>query len=161
MTTGPCPDYLALVARSADGSIAPAESERLDEHLRSCDACRAALDAQRDVRAWLVARPALAASPDLFVKVRDALEREARGPLGVDYRRWAWRLAPIAAAVVIAAAWDVSTTANTASTASAYSDVPVTSVLFSGDVSDDSLLSVLLTSSPDATLADYLKEREQ
>jgi hypothetical protein len=93
-----------LLARAADDpSFGDAE---LDAHLAACDACRTSLGDQRAVAAWLQARPADAPSAGFAARVAarlDDLEAD-EGMLGLaNWRAWGGGLAPVAAALTLAA----------------------------------------------------------
>jgi anti-sigma factor RsiW len=99
-----CSDAVRLLARAADDpSFGDAA---LDAHLAACDACRAALGEQRAVSARLHARPADAPSQGFSARVAAALDRHEAdtGMLGLaNWRAWGGGLAPVAAALMLAA----------------------------------------------------------
>ena len=151
-----CPAYIEQLARAAEVPPGEPVESSVAEHLETCAGCRAALEAQRAVRTMLMARPALAASPAMRVRVREAVERE-RGLIGgVDFRRWTWRLVPIAAALALVTALGVTRADTDTSTATELSDLPVSAALYASDVSDTSALSLLLRADADAQLAAYV-----
>src|SRR3990172_4497440 len=81
----------------------------------------------------------------------------------LDFRRWTWRLVPVAAALSLAA-WVVVHNADTSqatpSSAAAFDeDLPVAAALWDESVSDTSLLSLMLRASANDRLADSYKER--
>jgi anti-sigma factor RsiW len=161
----PCPEYLSLIVRAADGALDVDGRRRLDAHTGTCGACRGALAVQQEVRAILAGRPAAAASEALRARVRAALDaaaaRRAQRTAGVDFRRWTWRLVPVATLLIVGAVYGVehwTTTASTGGTAVSLGDLPVSSVLYSTDVTEASMLSLLLQANADDTLADYLKD---
>lgn len=158
MTTDPCSDFVALLVHAADDSLPDlAERARLDRHLETCAACRQAHADQRASRAWLARRLPVEASPALRARVRAAIDRETPATTGIDFRRWTWRLAPLAAACALAAVWGVARTGAATELADA-SLLPVSAALFSEDASDTSILSLMLRASADDALADYWKE---
>jgi anti-sigma factor RsiW len=160
MTTDPCPDFVPLVVHAADDSLSDAtERARLDRHLATCAACRMALGSQRESRAWLTGRLPVQASPALRARVRLAIdqEQETFAVAGIDFRRWTWRLVPIAAACALAAVWGVARTGVGTEPADSPS-LPVSAALFSEEASDTSILSLMLRASADDALADYWKE---
>lgn len=163
MTTN-CETLEPLLARAAEAPGAwpldDGERARLSAHLASCESCRDALAAQAEARALLAARPALDASPAFRVRVRQALEAEAgRAPSLaelLDFRRWTWRLVPVAAAMIVATAIGLSTPlaetdADVAMTEAA-ADLPVAAALYSTNVTGESLLALMLTASADDRL---------
>jgi anti-sigma factor RsiW len=159
-----CPDYLALIVRAADGALDADGRTRLDAHVGSCAACRQALAAQREVRAMLADLPAVAAPGALRARVRAALEaggaRRVPWLAGADFRRWTWRLVPVAAALIVGAVYGVEHGAASApaDAAASVGDLSVSAALYSTDVTDASMLSLLLQANADDTLADYLKD---
>ena len=107
-----CSDAARFIARRADDSGLSPESipalidaqarDSFDAHLESCASCRAALDAQRAVSAWLRTRPANRVSPHFASRLAARLD-EASGWFGIaDWRAWTLRLAPVAAALALA-----------------------------------------------------------
>ena len=157
MRTPPaCPEFEALIVRAADGAADATDGERLADHVATCAACQHALAAQRDARALLSARPPLEASPSFHVRVRQIVEEEHERSLAnlLDFRRWTWRLAPIAVTLgIIAAVGVVRTSSAQAEAMSATAAVlPVSAALYSPTVSDASLLSLMLQTNVDDQL---------
>ena len=116
-----CGDKHRMLARLADGSGADAptaeDQAELDAHLAECAACRSALDEQRLVANVLRSRPALVPSAAFSRRLASRLD-EASGWLGIlDWRTWTFRLAPVAAALAIAALL-----AGTSSTSEGFDD---------------------------------------
>jgi predicted anti-sigma-YlaC factor YlaD len=155
----PCSDFADRLARAADLSAAEAIDPALAAHLQTCESCRAALDDQRRIRVMLTSRPALAASPALRVRVREALEQERTWTGVIDFRRWTWRLVPVAAAVALLTVFGVQATTggSTSTDVSELGDLPVSAVLYAGDVSDSSALTLMLRAHADERLASYLE----
>ena len=164
MTPEPCPDFEPLLARAADDTISPADRARLDSHLSTCAHCRTALADQKAMRAELTSRPPLRARPDFVARVTRAIEADRSWMDRLDFRRWTWRLVPIAAGLSLitwvvakqpvalstqnAPAGDRGTTAaNDASTG-----LPVATALWDESISDASLLSLMLRANADDTL---------
>lgn len=161
-----CTDFESLLARAAEAPgtpdawpLAPADRKRLASHLASCASCREALDAQAAMRALLVSRPPVGASASFRARVRQAVEAEARPSIAelLDFRRWTWRLVPVAAAMVIAATLGlVQTTAPIAVDDGLMTDtaaaLPVSAAIYSTNVTDESLLGLLLGASADDPL---------
>jgi anti-sigma factor RsiW len=99
-----CNDVAKFIARRADDpeSLDAQTRATVDAHLGECIACRAALETQRAVSAWLRMRPVDRLSPDFASRLAARLD-DASGWFGVaDWRTWTLRLAPVAAALALA-----------------------------------------------------------
>jgi anti-sigma factor RsiW len=167
MTREPCSRFEPMLARAADHSLAATERAELERHLSTCEPCRVALDDQRAVRARLQARPVLRAHPSFSAAVMARLDTESSWLDALDFRRWTWRLAP-AAGALLAATWmfvaqppgsDPAQTTTTTAAAEFSPDLPVSAALWQESVSDTSVLSLMLRASADDPLADAYKER--
>jgi anti-sigma factor RsiW len=168
--TDNCAAFTALLVRAADGSASAEDQARLAAHLATCDVCAADLADQRDVHAFLHAQPVAGASLGFDTRVMAAIradvESRARGWLdSLDFRRWTWRLVPVAAALALAAitivqvdAVQTGTTVESTDMASADT-APVSSALLSDSVSSSSLLSLMLSASADDSLATHRKDQ--
>jgi anti-sigma factor RsiW len=167
-----CAGVNTLLLRAAEGAIAPEDEARLNAHLASCPSCREALADQRAMRELLQAYPTEGARLGFDARVMAAIRAEtgasASGWLGaLDFRRWTWRLVPIAAALVLASLM-VNRTETTeqptledtvVSTSNGTDSLPVSSAWFSESVSESSLLSLMLTANVDDTLSTYRKDQ--
>jgi tetratricopeptide (TPR) repeat protein len=91
---GPCPDD--LLARASNAPLAPAERDRLEDHLAGCAICRTAVD----VTGALADEPSALAGDDLLIA---RLAERAAGRAG-GARPWRRRPLHVAAAVVATAA---------------------------------------------------------
>jgi anti-sigma factor RsiW len=142
-----CEDVQRLIAQEVDGVLSTEDRARLDVHLESCTPCRAELASQREVSALLRARVPQAA--DLASKVAARLDREA-GMLGLaNWRAWTLGLAPVAAALMLAAYLGIgASTSNQGSAvldeSSAQSTVS-TPVLMQPGTTGDALVEAVLT----------------
>ncbi len=99
-----CSDAAPYLVRLADDPDALDRDTRhkVVAHLDGCEACRADLETQRTVAAWLHTRPADHVSPEFATRLSAELD-VASGWLGVaDWRVWTLRLAPVAAVLAIA-----------------------------------------------------------
>ena len=166
-----CRDVTRRLARLADDPVeSDREGEALAGHLRACAACREAAEAQVAVAEILRSRPPSAPPAGFAARVAARIDRE-RGLLGLaDWRRWALRVAPVAAALVAAALWfggngragaEVSLTTAVESWASGE-ETPgrvATSIFWREDVSGDTMLGTVLTSGPDDPLDSSASER--
>ncbi|MEZ5319052.1 MAG: hypothetical protein R2752_16745 [Vicinamibacterales bacterium] len=162
-----CPELTSMLLRAADGLLDEEETADLEVHLRDCRGCRSALAEQKAARRDLQARPVIAASPAFRVRVADAIAAEERSLANVlDFRRWTWRLAPVAAVLLTAIALGVPTASDTASADASdvdptlNADLPVSSALYTGDLPSTSLESLLLVGNPDRPVGDYVQTQE-
>lgn len=131
-----------LIARYADDApLAAADRDALKAHLADCAGCRAALDEQRDVAALLRGRMETVPEPGLVARVSARIDREGRKPGGegawqpgqgtgengwldlANWRAWTVGLAPVAAALLVAAYIDIG---GASSTSTAQPIVPTT-----------------------------------
>ena len=170
-----CAAVEPLLARAAEGTLSPAEQARVDAHLQSCASCRAALADQRAMRELLQSHPVEGARLGFDTRVMAAIRAEAEGRSGswldnLDFRRWTWRLVPVAMALALASIVVSRTDTTTALTgppsddttvmaSNSTDDLPVSSALWSESVSGSSLLSLMLTANADDTLATYRKDQ--
>jgi predicted anti-sigma-YlaC factor YlaD len=107
-TAEPCPDYVGLVVRAADGGLDPSDRARLDTHLGNCARCREAVETQRTVHVMLAEAFVVEASPRRVERVLARVQAETRWVDRQDYRRWTYRLVPVAAGLIAAAYLTVS-----------------------------------------------------
>lgn len=159
-----CDDLIPALLRAADGTLAELperERARLDAHLATCAACAEALADQRAMRQALGALADEAVTSHAGVRVMAELREQARTSGGfswvdaLDWRRWTWRLVPVAAALALAVANVARTDARaveTIATEAVSEALPVSSVLMTGDVTGDDLLSLLLNAGADQAL---------
>jgi anti-sigma factor RsiW len=170
MTRQDCRPFESLLVRAADGGLNDADRTRLEAHVAGCDACRESLADQIAVRQALQARPALGAGPDFSVRVMTAIEaQDSRfGWLDwLDFRQWTWRLAPVAGALLVAAAavTQLAPAPSDATSTAAATDapfdasLPVSAALWQDSLTDTSVLSLMLSASADDRLTDAYKER--
>src|SRR5438552_458282 len=99
-----CENFESLIVRAADDLLNASDQSELDQHLATCASCRASLAAQRQIRAILLARTPVNASADFADRVRSAIGTGLPWLAHWDFRRWTWRLAPVAAALSIGVA---------------------------------------------------------
>lgn len=158
-----CDDLIPALVRAAEGSldVLPAEERaRLQAHLATCAACTEALADQTSMRQALTMMAAEPVHTFVGNRVMANLRSEASAPTWLevlDWKRWTWRLVPVAAVLAIAVG---SVAANTTSTnttevtepADAAYSMPASSTLVTGEVGGNDLLSLLLNSSADATV---------
>jgi anti-sigma factor RsiW len=119
-----CTDAQPLIARYADDEQALAANARaeLEAHFASCAACRTALEEQRDVAGLLRGRLETTPQPGFVARVSARIDGREPGSQGAgepgwlgiaNWRAWTVGLAPIAAALFVAAYIDIrSTTSN-------------------------------------------------
>ena len=94
-----CSDSKQLIMEYLDGELAPAEKQRLDEHLAGCEACRAELAEQERVIHAVRTLPRVAAPPELDARVAAMIARE-NSPAN-RWRQWLFRYGAMAASLLI------------------------------------------------------------
>lgn len=168
--TDNCAAFTSMLVRVADGTAPAGEQAQLEAHIATCASCAAALDDQREVHAWLQAQPVTGASLGFDRRVMAAVRADAEGRTrswldSLDFRRWTWRLVPVAAALALVAVSVTQTdaanqTADTTTLSGTTTDtMPVSSALWSETVSESSLLSLMLSANADDTLGSYRKDQ--
>ena len=113
-----CEQAESLLARAADGMLDAERLAAVEGHVAGCAACREALDAQRTARSLLAARPDTAVRPGFVTRVManlpvqdpDGAFDDTAAPVGdwldlLNWRAWTIRLAPVAATLLVAAAF--------------------------------------------------------
>jgi anti-sigma factor RsiW len=152
-----CDDLIPALVRAADGTLSAQEQTALSAHLATCAACTEALADQQAMRQALVT---LAETPQTtYVATRVMAQLRAERPAttwleSLDWKRWTWRLVPVAAALAIVVGSVAQTTATEAVVAvDATTGLPASSALVTGEVGGTDLLSLLLNASADSTLA--------
>ena len=167
-----CAAVEPLLVRAAEGTLSAADELRLNAHLKDCASCRAALADQRAMRELLQSYPVEGARLGFDTRVMAALRAEVEGQSGgwlanLDFRRWTWRLAPVAAALAVAViavsqtdtSSELTVDETTVVASNSTDDLPVSSALWSESVSGSSLLSLMLTANADDTLATHRKDQ--
>jgi hypothetical protein len=92
-----CDDAARAIVRLSDGTLDAGARATLDAHLELCADCRAALETQRAVAAWLRSRPADRVFDQFAARLSARLD-DASGWFGIaDWRAWTLRLTPAAA----------------------------------------------------------------
>lgn len=99
-----------------DGALTPGRRERLEAHLRSCDACRTCRDALARLQAAV--RPGADRSPEYWAgfERRLASRLESAGPGRASRfgrRRWAWAAAGVLVLSAAGAIWYASSRQDT------------------------------------------------
>lgn len=157
--------FESQIAQAADNTLDAAARRVLDAHLADCATCQALLSEQRDARAWLMSRP-VAPVRDLSAAIRRTLENERPwiDRLNINWRVWSLRVTPVAAALALAAilivrSVDSQNAADTTAASATASDATasVASALWT-DVSEDTLVNLMLRASPDDALSNYVTE---
>ena len=149
-----CPDCERLLARLADdpGGIGQDDRGGLERHLASCASCRAALDDQRAVARVLGMRTPARIPAGFHARLSTQLDGDDAWLPIVNWRAWTVGLAPVAAALLLAA-WLIpapeSSSASDTVTFDAWAASNVQSsaaaAFLRPDTSGDSLLEVVLT----------------
>ena len=158
-----CDNAEPLLVRGLDGTgLDAATDAELARHLEGCASCRDALDGQRALASALARRPD-AAPRGLAERIAARLDAESDWVALANWRAWTLRLMPVAAGLLLAAALSIESPApddtidlyEVAETWAIGTDVevlPTTALFWQADVSDDSLLEVMLTAQPDDPL---------
>jgi len=157
--THPCEDRIPTLVHAADGTLPAAERAALETHIATCAGCAEALADQQSMRRMLTVLAEEPVTTHVGVRVLAELRADARpstvtGWLDtLDWRRWTWRLVPIAAALALGVA-GVAQTPTPGETLEevVVTERPVSSALVTGEVAGGDLLSLLLSSNVDATL---------
>lgn len=166
--TDECTAVNALLMRAAEGALPSGDEARLNAHLEGCASCRATLAEQREVRELLRNHPVEGAAWGFETRVMAAIRAEAESGAGswltnLDFRRWTFRLVPVAAALALASAVinDREATIDPGSDTTTVSAdaLPVSSALWYESVSESSLLSLMLTANADDSLSTYRKDQ--
>ena len=154
-----CRDAAPFIVRRAENAESSTEGRpelidaqaraEFDAHLEDCASCRAALDTQRAVSAWLRMRPADRLSPHFASRLAARLD-DASGWFGVaDWRRWTLRLAPVAAALALATYLGLGATAQAPTTIEEWtlgtSESSSESMPWDAGVSAESVMETMLT----------------
>jgi hypothetical protein len=156
-----CDEAIPLLVRAADGTLEPHERLRLDRHVRACTPCAQALVEQTEVAGLLRAMPA--SEPP--ARVAHAIALRIAGSSDwlavVDWRKWSWRLAPMAATLLLAAL-SLHTWTSTDIEADTFPRMveqltigesqelePATALFWQTEVERDSLVYAVLTGSAD------------
>ena len=150
-----CNDVAPFIVRRADESesipdlIDAQTRAQVDAHFESCASCRAALDTQRAVSAWLRTRPADRLSPHFASRLAARLD-DASGWFGIaDWRVWTLRLAPVAGALALAIYLGLGATTQPPATIEEWtlgtSESSTESMLWDSGVSAESVMETMLT----------------
>lgn len=155
-----CDDVGPLMLRRLEGRLEADEGQRLERHLEQCEACRETLDAQRRVAAVLSSRPVAEAPQGFAGRVMANLEPGPGWLDALNWRIWTFRLAPVAAGLMVVVAMGFGPTE--AAGPLEFSDLvaewvvdedaeglPAFSLLWQEEVTDGTLLEAVLTADPD------------
>ncbi len=155
-----CDDVGPLLLRRLEGWLEADEGQGLERHLEQCETCRETLEVQRRVAAVLSSRPLVEVPPGFTGRVMANLEPGPGWLDALNWRVWTFRLAPVAAALLVVAALGFGPTE--AAEPLEFSDLvaewvveedaeglPAFSLLWQDDVTDDTLLEAVLTANPD------------
>lgn len=161
--TSHCDDFVSALLRAADSAEGDA-SPALEAHLRDCTPCREALADQRAMRQALQPLAAVPVTSPVGAAVMEILrsEQAAANELWADlpdFRRWTWRLVPVAAALALAVAGATRTSAApdtappAALVATEADGLPASATLVTGELPGDALLHLYLNATADTTIA--------
>lgn len=155
-------DVERAVITRATGRLDAVDAERPEAHLDDYAACREAAGGQDDVAAVLSARPDAAPPLGFATRVMAHLDGPPTWLDVINWRRWTVRLAPVAAALLVAAGVGLRPAA--AVEPIEFSELvtgwvgvedaagpPALSLLWQEEVTDDALLEAVLTSGQDGS----------
>ncbi len=155
-----CDEAGPLLRRRLEGRLEADEGQRLERHLEQCETCRETLEVQRRVAAVLSSRPVAEVPLGFAGRVMANLEPVPGWLDALNWRVWTFRLAPVAAALLVVAALGFGPTE--AAEPMEFSDlvaewvgeedaagVPAFSLLWQEEVTDDALLEAVLTADLD------------
>ena len=164
-----CKEWLPALLQAADEQPGDSlEAGRLAAHLRGCAACRQALADQKTALRLLAARADAAVPAGFATRVLSAVHTAPRWMDLLSWRTWTYRLAPVAAALVLMAGLVARSTANQTPAAAGNvdelvdtwtygaaegGDLPAYALLGQDGVSGERLLDAILSAAPDETLA--------
>jgi anti-sigma factor RsiW len=101
-----CSTAEALIVRDADGELGAAERSALDAHAAGCARCAARRRAHAAVRAVLAVRADADVPPGFSARLDARLRGEGEEWFSrVDWRRWTEWILPVAAALLLCAAY--------------------------------------------------------
>ena len=164
-----CKQWTPALLRAADDRQDDSlEAERLAAHLHTCTECRQALAEQQAARRLLAARVDAPVPAGFAARVLSRIQETPRWMDLLSWRTWTYRLAPVAAALLLMAGLVVRSAAIQAPPAAggveAVVDVwtygvdedgelPAYALLGQDGVSADRLLDAILSAAPDEALA--------
>ena len=160
---------MPALLRAAEDRLADSdEAARFAAHLRGCAACRQALADQKTARRLLAARVDASVPAGFAARVLSAVREAPRWMDLLSWRTWTYRLAPVAAALLLMAGLVVRSTANQAPSATGNieevvdvwtygaadgGELPAYALLGQDGISGERLLDAILSATPDETLA--------
>ena len=158
-----CEEARPLITRAAEGQGEAGTPPGLAGHLATCPACRQAWEDQQVVINVLLRRPDVAVSWGFPGRVIASLETAARWLDVLNWRLWTYRLAPLAACLLVIAVLSVGRTVQVeplefselveAWVTEEGSDTRPTFTLFwQEDVTEETLLDAVLTADADEPL---------
>ena len=158
-----CDEIGPLLLRRLEGRLEPDMAHGLERHLEQCETCSKTLEVQRRVSAVLSSRPVAEVPLGFAGRVMGNLEPVPGWLDALNWRVWTYRLAPVAAALMVVAAMGFGPTE--AAEPLEFSDLvaewvvdedleglPAFSVLWQEEVTDDTLLEAVLTAESDEPL---------
>lgn len=165
-----CDEWLPALLRAADEDWTESNAiggERLAEHLGRCTDCRQALVEQRAARQMLAARADAPVPAGFAVRVLAGVNAVPAWMDLLRWRTWTYRLAPVAAALLVMAGLAVRAAGDPTSPAGGdvaklvdvwtygvqeSDELPAYSLLGQDGISGDQLLDTILSTAPDETL---------
>ena len=155
-----CEKARAAILRGAESGGRESVSSEVSDHLSSCADCRAAMEDHRLVMRVLTTRRDAPVPLGFATRVVASLESGQGWLDALNWRLWTYRLAPVAAALLLVSILTLApatsrTPAEFAQLVDAWAAddnadaVPMFSVFWQQDVTEDDLLEAVLTADPD------------
>lgn len=134
----PCDGFLPLLVRAGDESLGADNRARLDAHTQTCEVCREALAVQRTAHASLAGAFDVDQPLGLATRVLAHLHGDSQMSWldRLDFRRWTWRVSPIAAGLGLAAYLMIAASESTAASEEAAVTSDTTAPAALSDVID-------------------------
>ena len=155
-----CEEAHAAILRGVESGSTESGSSEVSDHLSSCADCRAAMEDHRRVMSVLTTRPDAPVPLGFATRVVATLGSDQGWLDALNWRLWTYRLAPVAAALLLVSVLTLApATSRTPMEFAQLVDewaaddnadaVPMFSVFWQQDMSEDELLETVLTADPD------------
>lgn len=125
------PDEASALSADEASASSDVQRQQLEAHVKTCEACRAALGDQRQVARVLQARAQVPVPPGFRGRVAARIDAERGGWLSLaNWRAWTAALAPLAAALVFVAWLGGDATSGSSTSAAATEGSATATVTF-------------------------------